>query len=435
MMQTKHEDTNSLVIEQSVETTPLINNIEKKKKVELETSVDVENTEVITSLSEEKSADTILQINNVRNERIEEGIVDEEESDGLEMTIEVENASKIYDKLMDILEKFENNTNNSIAWLVPVNTSTSIFPEFVSSTERLSSSAATAIAVSIANSLIAVWENYDEQNKLPQEWCSFKTLVDFIKSPIGAPVCSYTMLLCFKTLGDFAPQLPDNASMLSVIGALFAVSLINGVVTQVGSNSDVNPLSLITRRDVANGMIAGVTAAGFIAQIDRLLKMNMDPTTYQTFGIYMLPVEVAVGLVYGMARIFIPAFIKSQANLTHDEDIALSMMHSIKKNWDDINKHMRFTGNVLYICGLAIESTKLINHNYAAAVITAVTTGPIVATSIDALVSNCSQKQKISSLITGRAVNSPIFRGPINNADESQTQTQDLAIERGSSFI
>ncbi|BCA94134.1 hypothetical protein TUM19329_04950 [Legionella antarctica] len=324
-------------------------------------------------------------------------------------SMQLENASRIYEKLIDILGKFENNTNSSIACLVPVNTSTSIFPEFVSPQDRLSASASSALAASLANSLITAWQNYSNKNTDSQKYCSFKSFVDFLKSPNGAPVCSYTMLLCFKTLGDFAPRLPDNAAMLSLIGSIFAVSLINGVLTHLGTKSEVNPLTMITRRDVANGMISGVTAAGFIAQIDRLLKMNMDPPSYETFGPYMLILEATVGVIAGMARIIIPSIIKSQAEEGYDRDTAISMMNTVKQNWDTISMHTRFIGNILYIGGLAIEAKQLLSHDYAAAVISAVLVGPVVATMVDTITSNCCNKPEMSRLITSTASNSPVF--------------------------
>lgn len=422
----KNEQPDRLSEDHFYETTPLIS---KAGEVNLNEKLSDDQ-----SLDNENLADAILYYKNIEDENIEDEYSDDEISEKLEPSVDVTNAKRVYEELIGILEKLENNTNNSIALLIPVNTATSIFPEFVSAKERLSSSAASALAVSFANALIAVWENYDEQNKLPQKCCSFKTLVDFIKSPIGAPVCSYTMLLCFKTLGEFAPQLPDNTAMLSLIGSLFAVSLINGVLTQLGTNSEVNPQSKITRRDIANGIVSGVTAAGFIAQIDRILKMNMDPITYETFGPYMLPLEAAIGLAYGMARILIPALIKSNDNGTNDRDIALSMMNSTKKNWDNFNKHVRFVGNAIYISGLAIESTMLLDLDCAVGVVTAVLGGPIVATSIDGIVSHCCKQPKVSSLITSRAINSPVFGGPINNSNES-TQEQCLTIEDASKLV
>lgn len=404
----KDEQKVGLSVEQIHETTPLISNV------------------VNENLSDDQNLD---------DQNLDDEYSDDENSERLEPGVDVKNATRVYDKLIGILEKLENNTNNSVALLVPVNTATSIFPEFVSAEVRLSSSAASALAVSFANALIAVWENYDEQNKLPQQCCSFKTLVDFIKSPIGAPVCSYTMLLCFKTLGEFAPRLPDNAAMLSLIGSLFAVSLINGVLTQLGTNSEVNPQSRITRRDIANGIVSGVTAAGFIAQIDRILKMNMDPVTYETFGPYMLPLEAAIGVAYGMARILIPAFIKSSDNCMNDRDIALSMMNSTKKNWDNFNKHVRFVGNAIYIGGLAIESTMLLDLGCAIGVITAVSAGPIVATSIDTAVSHFCEQPKVSSLITSGAINSPVFGRSINDSNESPPEQQYLTIGDASNNV
>ncbi|WP_131793476.1 hypothetical protein [Legionella brunensis] len=329
------------------------------------------------------------------------------------MEEKLENAERIRKELITILDKFENNTNSAIAWLVPVNTSTSIFPEFVSPGQRLSASAVSALAASLANSLGSVWQNYDKTGST--KCCSFKSFIDFIKSPIGAPVFSYSMLLCFKTLGDFAPELPDNPAMLSLIGAIFAVSLSNGVLTHLGAKSEVNPLFKITRKDVANGMIAFISAAGFLAQIDRMLKMNMDPTTYETFGPYMLPAEAAIGLVCGVLRLIIPATVRS----SNDKEDALLIMNKIKQNWDEINKHIRFTGNLIYISGLAIEANKLLDQEAATILISAILAGPVVATVIDK-VTSCSKATTTSDLITSSAVNSPIFGKTENNINGTE---------------
>ncbi|MDX1837290.1 hypothetical protein [Legionella taurinensis] len=333
------------------------------------------------------------------------------------------NAERIRKELITLLEKFENNTNSAVAWLVPVNTSTSIFPEFVSPEHRLSASTVSAVAASIANSLGSVWQNCSKKEG-SAKGCSFKSLVDFIKSPIGAPVFSYSMLLCFKTLGDFAPTLPDNAAMLSVIGVLFSVSFTNGVLTHLGVKSDVNPEAKITRKDLANGVIAFISAAGFIAQIDRMLKINMDPETYRSFGPYMLPVEAAIGLVYAALRIIIPALIKPAT----DKENALAMMNNIKQNWDAINKHVRFVGNLIYISGFAIEVNKLVDENKAIILISALLTAPVGATVVDKLAASCSKQPTTASLIASSGVNSPVFANKSEQSINSKEEVVDVEV-------
>lgn len=334
----------------------------------------------------------------------------------------LENTERVRKELISILEKFENNTNSAIAWLVPVNTSTSIFPEFVSPEKRLSASAISALAASLVNALGSIRENYNKNNSDSNKRCSFNSFIAFIKSPIGAPVFSYSMLLCFKALGDFLPKLPDDPAMLSIIGAIFATCLFNGVLTHLGAKSDVDSQAKITRKDIANGMITFISVAGFIAQIDRMLKINMDPTSYETFGPYMLPAEAAIGLACGLLRVIVPATKSSPSNNKED---AIKMMNNIKQNWDEFNKHIRFTGNLIYISGLAIEAKKLLTPEATAVIMSAILAGPVVATVIDKVANSCSKQTTTSDLITSNSVNSPIYRQPetsINSKDEIEDE-------------